>query len=72
MVIKRELVLYSHYFLMYDRLNMNVPYQSCADPENSAKGPIRESPPQFENRIMARVYVRSIMRINMYHKAPFY
>ena len=32
---------------------------------------IRESPPQFENRIMARVYVRSITRSNMYQKAPF-
>ena len=32
---------------------------------------IRESPPQFENRIMARVYVRSIMRSTMYQKAPF-
>ena len=30
---------------------------------------IRESPPQFENRIMARVYVRSITRSTMYHKA---
>ena len=27
---------------------------------------IRESPPQFENRIMARVYVRSITRSTMY------
>ena len=33
---------------------------------------IRESPPQFENRIMARVYVRSIMRSTMYQKAPFF
>ena len=32
---------------------------------------IRESPPQFENRIMARVYVRSITRSTMYQKAPF-
>ena len=32
---------------------------------------IRESPPQFENQIMARVYVRSIMRSTMYQKAPF-
>ena len=32
---------------------------------------IWESPPQFENRIMARVYVRSIMRSTMYQKAPF-
>ena len=30
---------------------------------------IRECPPQFENRIMARVYVRSITR-SMYRKAP--
>ena len=28
---------------------------------------IRESPPQFENRIMARVYVRSIARSTMYN-----
>ena len=32
---------------------------------------IRESPLQFENRIMARVYMRSIMRSTMYQKAPF-
>ena len=32
---------------------------------------IRRSPPQFENRIMARVYVRSIMRSTTYQKAPF-
>ena len=32
---------------------------------------IRESQPQFENRIMARVYERSIMRSTMYQKAPF-
>ena len=32
---------------------------------------IRESLPQFENRIMARVYVRSITRCTMYQKAPF-
>ena len=32
---------------------------------------IRESPPQFENRIMARaVYVRSITRSALYQKAP--
>ena len=29
---------------------------------------IRESPPQFENRIMARMYVRSITRSTMYQK----
>ena len=33
--------------------------------------PIRESPPQLENRIMARVYERSITRSTMYQKAPF-
>ena len=33
--------------------------------------PIRVSPPQFENRIMARVYIRSIARCTMYQKAPF-
>ena len=33
--------------------------------------PIRESPPQFENRIMARVNIRSITRSTMYQKAPF-
>ena len=33
------------------------------------QGGIRESPPQFENRIMARVYVRSITRSIMYQKA---
>ena len=32
---------------------------------------IRESPPQFENRSMARVYVRSITRSTMHQKAPF-
>ena len=32
---------------------------------------IQESPPQFENWIMARVYVRSITRSTMYQKAPF-
>ena len=32
---------------------------------------IRESPPKFENRIMAKVYVRSITRSTMYQKAPF-
>ena len=31
----------------------------------------RESPPQFENRNMARVYVRSNTRSTMYQKAPF-
>ena len=31
---------------------------------------IRESPPQFENRIMAWVYVRSISRSAIYQKAP--
>ena len=31
---------------------------------------IRESPPQFENPIMAGVYVRSITRSTMYQKAP--
>ena len=30
---------------------------------------IRESPPQFENRIKARVYVRSITLSTMYQKA---
>ena len=30
---------------------------------------IRESPPQFGNRIMARVYVRGIARRTMYQKA---
>ena len=33
---------------------------------------IRESPPQFENRIKARVYVRSITHSTIYQKAPFY
>ena len=33
---------------------------------------IRESPPQFENQIMAWVYVSSITRSTMYQKAPFY
>ena len=32
---------------------------------------IRESLPQFENQIMARVYVRKITRSTMYQKAPF-
>ena len=32
---------------------------------------IRESPPQFENPIMAPVYVNRIMRSTMYQKAPF-
>ena len=32
---------------------------------------IRESPPQFENRIMARVYVKSIICSTMYQRAPF-
>ena len=32
---------------------------------------IRESPPQFENRIMAWVYVRSITRSTMCQKPPF-
>ena len=32
---------------------------------------IQESPPQFENQIMARVYVRSIMHSTMNQKAPF-
>ena len=32
---------------------------------------IWESPPQFENRITAWVYVRSISRNSMYQKAPF-
>ena len=32
---------------------------------------IRESPPIFENRIMARVYARSITRSTMYQKLHF-
>ena len=32
---------------------------------------IPENPPQFENRIMAWVYKRSIMCSTMYQKAPF-
>ena len=32
---------------------------------------IRESPPQFDNRIMAQVYVMSIMHSIMYQNAPF-
>ena len=32
---------------------------------------IRESPSQFENRIMPRVYIKSITRSTMYQKAPF-
>ena len=32
---------------------------------------IQESPPKFKNRIMAKVYVRSIARSTMYQKAPF-
>ena len=32
---------------------------------------IQESPPQFENQIMAQVYIRSITRSTMYQKAPF-
>ena len=32
---------------------------------------IQESRPQFQNRIMAPVYVRSITRSTMYQKAPF-
>ena len=30
--------------------------------------PIQESPPHFENQIMAQVYVRSITRSTMYQK----
>ena len=32
---------------------------------------IRESPPHFENQIMARVYIMSTMRSTMYQKAPW-
>ena len=32
---------------------------------------IRESPSQFKNRIMPRVYIKSITHIIMYQKAPF-
>ena len=32
---------------------------------------ILDSPPQFENRIMARVYVGNIMRSTMYQKDSF-
>ena len=32
---------------------------------------IRENPPQFKNRIMAWVYVRSNIRSTMYQRAPF-
>ena len=32
---------------------------------------IQESQPQFENRIMAGVYLRGIMRSTMYQKALF-
>ena len=34
-------------------------------------GSFQESRPQFENRIMVQVYVRSITRSTMYQKAPF-
>ena len=40
------------------------------DPNQTAPD-IQESPPQFENPIMARVYVRSTTRSTMYQKAPF-
>ena len=34
---------------------------------------IQENPPQFENQIMAWVYIRSITRsTNLYQKAPFF
>ena len=45
--------------------------QKCSPDTESQECSIRESPPQFENRIMARVYVRSITRSTMYQKAPF-
>ena len=32
---------------------------------------IRESPPELENQIMARVYERSITRSTVYQQAPF-
>ena len=32
---------------------------------------IRESPSQFKNRILPRVYIRSMTRSTMYQKAPF-
>ena len=32
----------------------------------------RESPAQFENRIMPWVYVRRVTHSTMYEKAPFY
>ena len=31
----------------------------------------RESPAQFQNRIMPQLYVRHIIRSTMYEKAPF-
>ena len=38
---------------------------------NVGQGHIRESLPQLENQIIARVYVRCIMHSTMYQKAPF-
>ena len=43
----------------------------CTNRETKMAGTlgIWESPPQFENRIMAQVYVRSITRSTMYQKS---
>ena len=38
---------------------------------NETISSIRESPPQFENPIMAQVFVRSITPSTMYQKVPF-
>ena len=47
-------------------------YMSDCPSDTSEKcSSIRKSQPQFENRIMARVYVRSIVGSTMYQKAPF-
>ena len=40
-------------------------YQNAREHDQGHSG----SPPQFENRIMARVYVRGITRSTMYQKA---
>ena len=45
--------------------------KSCSIRQFLTSQIIRESLPQFENRIMARVYVRSITRSTMCQKAPF-
>ena len=51
---------------LYSNILHNEGFEAC---QYFMRNGIRESPPQSENLIMARVYVRSITRRTMYQKS---